>query len=291
MDLDSLEVLRLIPAAGSFSVVAQRLGITQQAVSARVAALERTVGKVLVARSSSGSQLTQVGRALLELAAPVLEATDRLEVGVEALRLPDGALTVAASQTNAELLLPDWLLRLRKSRPDLSVRMLAGNSANVIDLVRCGAADIGFIEGPDTPADLRAMPVASDHLTVVVAPGHPWSQQPSVSALDLSETGLLVREEGSGTRAVLEEWLSQYGLSLHEPVAVFDTTAVIRASARSGVAPAVMSVRSVEADVDAGTLVRVPVSGPAITRSFTAIWARELSAPAHALLSALAEAR
>ncbi|MCX2844193.1 MULTISPECIES: LysR family transcriptional regulator [Curtobacterium] len=284
LDLDTLDVLQRVSESGSLSMAASQLGITQQAVSARIAAAERMVGVQLVVRSSSGSWLTDAGATVMELAAPVLDAAARLEAGVHALRLPSGTITVAASQTIAELMLPEWLLRSRRAAPEISVRMLAGNSTDVIGYVRTGAADIGFVEGPHTPVDLHAMPVADDELTVVVAAEHPWASAASVTAADVAATPLLVREQGSGTRAVVEGWLRDQGLTMVEPAAQLDTTAVIRANVRSGVAPAVMSVRSVRADVDAGVLVRVPVDGPSPLRRFTAIWSTPPSAATAAFL-------
>ncbi|MFZ7089368.1 LysR family transcriptional regulator [Curtobacterium sp. RRHDQ10] len=284
MDLDTLDVLQRVAESGSLSMAAGQLGITQQAVSARIAAAERLVGVQLVIRSSSGSRLTDAGVTMMELARPVLDAAARLEAGVHALRLPSGTITVAASQTIAELMLPEWLLRSRRTAPEISVRLLAGNSTDVIGHVRTGAADIGFVEGPHVPVDLHAVPVADDELTVVVAPEHPWAAAASITAATVASTPLLVREQGSGTRAVVEAWLGEQALTMAEPAAQLDTTAVIRANVRSGVAPAVMSVRSVRADVDAGVLVRVPVDGPPPLRRFTAIWSTPPSAATAAFL-------
>lgn len=287
IDLDTLDVLLQVARSGSLSAAAERLGITQQAVSARIATAERATGLQLVVRSSSGSRLTDAGRTLVELSAPVLDAAARVDAWIRAQRLPSGTITIAASQTIAELLLPDWLLRVRDRAPEMVVRLLAGNSTDVVGWVRSGAADLGFVEGPQTPQDLRTRAVAEDELTVVVGPGHPWAARPTVSAADVAGTPLLVREAGSGTRAVLESWLETQGLTLSEPAAQFDTGAVIRATARSGVAPAVMSVRAVAPDVEAGLLVRVPLIGPAPSRRFSAIWSDTPSVAAAAFLEAV----
>jgi DNA-binding transcriptional LysR family regulator len=284
MDLDTLEVLRAVSTSGSFSTAADALGITQQAVSARIAAAERSVGTELVHRGSSGSRLSPAGQVLLELAEPLLEASDRLEAGLRALSAPAGTVTVASSQTIAEMLVPDWLMRLRSERPEVQVRLIAGNSTDVVTEVRRGRAAVGFVEGPEIPADLRSRVIEVDELVVVVAPGHPWATVPSVSAADLSSTALLVREAGSGTRAVLESWLEAAGRTLHEPAAEIATTAAIRANARAGVAPAVLSTRSVRGDLDGGRLVRVPVEGRPLHRTFAAVWVHGLDAAAGAIV-------
>ncbi|NUU27262.1 LysR family transcriptional regulator, partial [Curtobacterium albidum] len=165
---------------------------------------------------------------VLGLAVPVLETSRRLEAGVAALGEPVGSLVVAASQTIAELLLPGWLLAHRAVTPEASVRLIAGNSAAVTDLVRSGAADVGFTETPAAPPDLSSLVVDEDELVVVVAPHHPWASASVITADELAETPLLLREEGSGTRATVEAWLDDAGLTLAPPAAVLETTGIIR---------------------------------------------------------------
>ncbi|WP_420367672.1 LysR substrate-binding domain-containing protein [Curtobacterium sp. L1-20] len=288
LDLDTLVVLERIAETGSISRAADALGVTQQAVSARLRSAEASVGHRLVDRSASGSVLSETGRLVLGLAAPVLEAARRLEAGLVALRQPSGSVVVAASQTIAELLLPEWLLAFRRRFPDGRVRLVAGNSATVDDLVRSGVAGVGFVEGPTVGADVRSRVVGEDELVVVVAPGHPWATAASLAAADLATTPLLVREAGSGTRAALEAWLGRTGAALATPAAVLETTGIIRATARAGVAPAVLSARSVAADLADGTLVRVPLDGTPIVREFRAVWNHPASADVEAFLQVAA---
>jgi len=272
LDLDTLEVLVRVAETGSLTRAAEVLGVTQQAVSARLRAAEQAIGQPLAHRRASGTALTDAGRVVLGLAVPVLEASQRLEAGLVALREPAGSLVVAASQTIAELLLPGWLLTHRAAAPDASVRLIAGNSTTVIDLVRSGAADVGFTETPAAPPELSSLVVDEDELVVVVAPHHPWARASSITADDLAETPLLLREEGSGTRATVEAWLDDAGRTLVPPAAVLETTGIIRANARAGIAPAVMSLRTVGRDLADGGLVRVPLLGPPLIRLLRAIW-------------------
>ena len=272
LDLDTLEVLVRVAETGSLTRAAEVLGVTQQAVSARLRAAEQATGQPLAHRTASGTALTDAGRVVLGLAVPVLEASRRLEAGVAALREPAGSLVIAASQTIAELLLPGWLLTHRAATPDASVRLIAGNSADVTDLVRSGAADVGFTETPAAPIGLSSLVVDEDELVVVVAPHHPWASASAITSDDLAETPLLLREEGSGTRSTVEAWLDDAGLTLVPPAAVLETTGIIRANARAGIAPAVMSLRTVDTDLEDGALVRALLLGPPLIRPLRAIW-------------------
>ncbi|CAN3703088.1 putative HTH-type transcriptional regulator [Microbacterium sp. MM2322] len=275
LDLDTLDVLARVAETGSLSAAAGALGVTQQAVSARIRVAERMVGHLLVHRSTTGSVLTETGRLVVGLAGPVLDASRHLEAGVAALRTPTGSLVVAASQTIAELLLPGWLLEFRRREPDVRVRLIAGNSAAVTDLVQSGGANLGFTETPVTAAGVSAQVIADDELAVVVAPEHPWARSTGITAEVLAATALLLREEGSGTRATLAAWLREAGLSMSVPAAVLETTSIIRANAQAGIAPAVMSLRTVAADINDGSLVRVPLAGPPLARPLRAIWSGE----------------
>lgn len=139
----------------------------------------------------------------------------------------------------------------------MTVRLIAGNSSAAIEHLRSGAANLGFTETPVATANMSARVIADDELAVVVAPGHPWARTKGITAEHLAGTALLLREEGSGTRATLDAWLDKAGLSVSVPAAVLETTGIIRANAQAGIAPAVMSLRAVAANINDGSLVRV----------------------------------
>ena len=272
VDLVTFELIEQIARTGSISAAASAMGVSQQAASERLRRAERLLGHSLVRRAITGSVLTEHGGMVLEWATPVLAAARRAAVSLEAMRRSDGALSVAASQTIAEHLLPRWLQTLRREDPAAMVQLASGNSQQVVDRVRTGSAALGFIESPDIPDGLRSARVGSDALVAVVAPAHPWVGAGSIDAAALAGTPLLVREAGSGTRATIDRWLEARSLQAAPPAAELATTSAIRAAAAAGVAPAVLSARAVADDVDAGRLVVVPFADAAPSRPLTAVW-------------------
>src|SRR5215475_8910115 len=113
-DLGALRALREAGRHGSIAAAAAVLGVSQQALSARMRTLERSMGVVLLARSPSGSHLTEQGRLIVGWAEDVLDAADRLEAGLRSIRSGvSHRLAIAASQTVAEHLVPHWLVELR----------------------------------------------------------------------------------------------------------------------------------------------------------------------------------
>jgi molybdate transport repressor ModE-like protein len=277
-ELRALELLNVVSRTGSLSAAAAEVGITQQAASSRVRTMESLVGSPLLDRSRRGSALTPTGELLVQWSAGVLEAAGQLDAGIAALRADRrGRLSVAASLTIAEHLLPGWLVALRARQAQLGrtpteVTMTATNSQRVAELVAAGDVDLGFVEGPDAPDDLQHRLVGTDTLVVVVGPGHPWAARSSrrVTATTLAATPLVVREPGSGTRTVLERALE--GLPTAPAALELSSTAAVRSAVAAGAGPAAVGAYAIKDDLATGRLVRINVAGLDLTRRLHAVW-------------------
>jgi DNA-binding transcriptional LysR family regulator len=281
-DLPALEALLAVARAGSLNAASRELGITQQAVSARISSAEARAGVVLVARTPRGSTLTPEGIVVAEWAARLVAVAGELDAGLAAFRhAHHGRLRVSASLTIAEQLLPGWLVSLqerahRLGQPPAEIVLTAANSETVAGQVERGTADLGFVEGPTSPKGLRSRVIGSDRLIVVVRPDHPWARRrQTLSPAELAETSVVSREEGSGTRDVLTAALSAaLHTRVHMPVAIaLSSTAAVRAAVLAGAGPAVLSQLTVAEDLAAHRLVAVAVSDMDLRRSFRAIWA------------------
>lgn len=265
-----MELLLAVARLGSLGRAAQELGVTQPAASSRIRSMERQLGVALVDRSPRGSRLTDAGVLVTDWARRVVEAAEAFDAGAQALRVRrDSRLRVAASMTIAEYLLPGWLLALRALRPETAVSLLAGNSAAVAERVLSGEADLGFVEGIGVPGGLDSVVVARDRLIVVTAPGHPWARRRKpVGAEELAATPLILREEGSGTRQVLDTALG----GLARPLIELSSTTAVKASAVGGAGPAVLSELAVGEELSTRRLVCVPLDGVRLDRELRAVW-------------------
>jgi DNA-binding transcriptional LysR family regulator len=284
-DLGALRALREVGRHGSIAAAASVLGVSQQALSARMRTLERTTGATLLARTPSGSHLTEQGRLVVGWAEDVLDAADRLEAGLRSIRSGvSHRLAIAASQTIAEHLVPHWLVELRSMEqagaeqapayPPTVVELTVANSTGVLELVRNGKAGLGFIETPHLPSDLVTEHVRDDELLVVTAPGHPWARRRRPLELaEIAATPLVMREAGSGTRDTLTDHLAAQDPPLRPMIAMeLGTSAAVRSAIAAGVGPGVLSRLAVRDDLVLGRLVAVEVAGPPLTRQFTAVW-------------------
>jgi DNA-binding transcriptional LysR family regulator len=296
-DLAALEMLLAVAHEGSLNAASRQLGITQQAVSARVRAAEAQAGVALIRRTPRGSTLTPEGTVVAEWAARLLAVAGELDAGLAAFRNDHQTrLRVSASLTIAEQLLPGWLVSLQavarqRGQPPPEVVLTATNSDTVARQVRAGSADLGFVEGPAGPKGLRSRVIAHDELAVVVRPDHPWARrrQP-LGPAELAAARIVSREEGSGTRDVLTAALSAaLNTRVTMPVALaLSTTAAVRSAVLAGAGPAVLSELTVTEDITARRLARVPVAGVNLRRSLRAIWAGGSTPPMGAARDLLA---
>jgi molybdate transport repressor ModE-like protein len=284
-DLASFEVLLAIARTGSLGAAAREIGLTQQAVSARLASMEAQTGVQLAVRTARGSQLTPGGLVVAEWAARLLDVAHHVDTGLGSLRTQRRQQTkVVASQTIAEQLMPRWLVSLQAAATRRGVTaphviLTATNSEHAIAAVRDGSADLGFIESPGTPAGLRSRVVAHDELVVIVPPDHKWTRRSrALSAAELAQAPLVTREAGSGTRDSLTTALRQaVGEEMHQP------SPALELSSAAGAGPAVISRLAVADDLAVGRLRAVTVPELNLRRQLQAIWVGGRTPPAGAV--------
>jgi molybdate transport repressor ModE-like protein len=272
-DLVSLDLLNSIAELGSLSQAAARHRMSQPAVSMRMSQLERALGARLLERGPGGTQLTESGDQVAALARRVLAEVRGMMAAVDALVAQNSSqLRAAASFTIAEHLLPGWIGALQADCPDAMLAMEVGNSDRVLALVGDGRVDIGFVEGHGARIEgLEAVVVGRDRLEVVVSPAHAWAaRRAPVGGAELAATELVLRESGSGTRAVLAAALSAWGGPRSR--LELGSTASVLAAARRGEAPAVLSALAVAEDIAAGRLIAVGTEDIDLSRALRAVW-------------------
>lgn len=289
-DLAALEVLSAIARTGSLSAAAREVGLTQQAVSARLSAIEAQAGVRLVTRTPRGSKLTSAGEVVAEWAEQLLEVAQRVDAGLASLRDESRArLKVVASQTIAEQLLPRWLVSMqlaaqRRGATAPRVTFTATtDSEQAIATVRSGEADLGFIETPGVHPGVRSRVVARDEVVLIVPPDHKWVRRSAtITMAELNKTALVSRKTG---------W--QYLFGGAEPGGAGDdehpetvemaSAAAVRAAVLAGAGPAVVSRLAVRDDLAEGRLRAVPVADVDWRRDLRAIWLGARTPPAGAV--------
>lgn len=294
-DLATLELLVLVAERGSMGSAAAQLGMSQPAASRALAKFERDCGLTLLERSPRGSRLTPQGALLVDWSREVLDAAERLTASTAALRSRrSGQLSIAASMTVAEYLVPAWLATFRRRHPQVHVDLAVMNSEQVVEEVAAQVHDLGFVETTTVSSGVRSGIVAHDELLVVVAGDHPWAGRPTPLTLtELAATPLVLREEGSGTRQALVDTLRGHHLDPAPPADVMSSNAAVRIVAAAGIAPAVLSEYAVREAVRHGQLVVVPLREGRLRRDLHAVWmgADRPSGPAGDLVDTVLDLR
>ncbi|GAC1451264.1 MAG: selenium metabolism-associated LysR family transcriptional regulator [Ktedonobacterales bacterium] len=260
-----------------FSRAAAVLHMTQPAVSQQVQALERDLGAQLLERTNKYLRLTPAGEIVYEHARQILDLEQRMRRYVDDLmQVASGPLTIGASYTIGEYLLPRILAAFQAQYPQVVPAVTIANTQRVAELVATRRIDVGLVEGQVDASLLDARPLLEDQLIVVSSSGSPRLQQAQRAALQPSELAgetLIVREEGSGTRAVTDAFFAQTQL---QPAAIlaFGSTQMIKGAVEAGMGVSLLSWWAVRAELALGVLAELPVTGTPCSRQFSAITPR-----------------
>lgn len=264
----TLEQLRIFVAVAEREHVTQAsrfLNLTQSATSAAISALEDRHQVKLFDRVGRRIVLTEVGRAFLAEANAVLARAKAAEsVLADLSGLKRGALALAASQTVANYWLPSYIQRFEKKHPGIAISLTIGNTETVAAAIHDGAADLGFVEGTIDDPSLKVIIVAGDELLIVVAPDHSWAKKMPVPQRDFSKARWVLRERGSGTRAIFEAALPSLGVKQCDIAIALElpSNESVRAAVQAGDGVTAMSQLVVANALAAGTLVSVGIVLP-----------------------------
>jgi DNA-binding transcriptional LysR family regulator len=264
----TLEQLRIFVAVAEREHVTQGardLKMTQSATSAAIAALESRYATKLFDRIGRRIALTEAGRLfLVEARAVLARAASAEKVLADLAGLKRGALALAASQTIASYWLPRVVECYRTRYPGIAITQTIGNTEYVAARVHDGRADLGFAEGAiDNPA-LAVTPVAEDELVIVVPRKHPWARRAPRSAKEIKTGPWVLREPGSGTRAIFEAALPGLGLVPEDLRVALEVPSneAVRAAVEAGSGVTAISRLVVADALKAGTLAAVKIALP-----------------------------
>lgn len=271
LDPDELAAFVAAIETGTVGAAAEALELTQSAASKRLQGLERRLGTSLLERGRLGVRATDAGRLLYPEAKQALASLSRAANIVTAHAAHGPTLRLAASHTIGGFLVPGWLAGFRAaSQASHRAHVEIINSHGVLAHVRDGQVDIGFIESLDAIDGLQALTILHDEIVAVVAADHPWSRHRAVSVGALAVEPYLTRELGSGTRAVAAAALARAGAPELEPTFETASTQSLKRAVLEG-GFTLISGLAVEAEVRAGTLHALRVSGADLVRPLRAL--------------------
>jgi len=294
LNLHALRLFVGVVDAGGFTRAASRLHLSQPAVSRAVLGLEREAGMPLLERGARTVRLTDAGAALYERAVELFAVERGAEEELRArLALDHGVLYLGASTTIATYLLPLLLGAFRTQHPGIRLRVTSANTRDVARALLRRRLDIALVEGPVDDARLVVTPWRDDELIVISAPGHPLAaRRRPIPPSALAHEPFIVRERGSGTRAVAAAALAAIGVRPRHELTLGSTEAVKQAVA-AGLGVAIISRAAADDQLALGRVRELRVAGLTIARQLTRLQliGHRSSAPAAAFNALLDRAR
>ena len=262
-----LATFHAVARLGSVSLAADEMHLTQPAVSIQIGTLEESAGTPLLQRTGRGIRLTEAGELLAGYAGRILDLWR--EAGEEMATLQgvfSGTLRVGAI-TTAEYLLPPILVNFAKEHPKVKVKLQVGNRDEIVRLLAGQEIDVAIMGRP--PAELKtdSSAFAKHPMAFLAAPGHALMSAPKPSLTLLSDTRMLVRERGSGTRTTVERFFKDNGLPLRIGSELSSNEAIKQMCA-AGFGIAFLSMHTCVLEMNAGLLALLPVPGNPIVRDW-----------------------
>lgn len=264
MDTRQLAAFCAVVDRRSFSLAAERLGVTQPAVSLQVRALEERLGQRLLDRSGRRVEPTEAGRRLYRNAQRMLHVEEQLLEDVAAAdhgRLT-GTLDIGASTGPGAHLVPVLLCEFQRQHPDLRIALSISDTQAVVERVAARELELGVVGALRRHRSLDFEPLARDEIVLAVPPGHPAAGG-SLSVEELRRETLIVMQEGAGVRQVVEEELRRAGLRTRELDSKLQLglQESVKSAVGAGFGVSFISRTAIEGELAAGTLAWARVAG------------------------------
>lgn len=272
-NLHQLSIFCTVIDSGGFSKAAEKLYISQPAVSVQVRELERFCGLPLVERKGRTLRLTEAGQVVYDYGRRLLSLAQELGTALADLQgLTAGRLLVGASTTVGEYILPPVLGQFKRRYPRVEIQLEIANTRRIVQLILDYALDIGLIgdEEAITP-QLTAQPYRRDDIVVIVPVDHRFRAREGIAPQELEGEDFILREPGSATRKYAEKALAELGLNIKVAMELGSNEAVKRAVA-AGLGISMLSRYAVEVDIAAGRLAIAHVRGLKCHRNLCTVY-------------------
>jgi len=286
LTLKHLETIRAVAQSGTIVAAAANLKVTAAALTSRIKLLEEDAGVPLFDRTGGRLRLTDAGQEVVGVATRIDLALAELKNTLSAHRgMHAGRITIGVVST-AKYFAPRLIAAFARQNPRIELSILVGNRAEVVAWLRDYAIDIALMGRP--PLDF---PVVSEafgpHPQVVVGPpDHVLAGRAGIDKSELGNESFIVREEGSGTRAIFDYFFDGIVVLPPRVHVEIGSNETIKQAVMAGLGLTLISAHTIEAEVADGRLVILDVVGLPIIRHWFAVHhgARELSPPARTML-------
>ncbi|OIP61500.1 MAG: LysR family transcriptional regulator [Nitrospirae bacterium CG_4_9_14_3_um_filter_53_35] len=275
MDDHKLKVFCSVAETKSFSKASKAMYLTQPAISLQIRSLEEQLGTKLFMRSNKSVSLTKTGEIIYKHAKKILSSYAAIEKEInEATGMVKGKLLIGASTTLATYYLPNIIVDFKKSYPDILIDFERGNTQTIIDSLLKAKIDLGMVEGEVKDQRLEVEKMDSDELLLIVCSTHPWADRRDISIHEIQDQPFIMREEGSGTRQVVESTLEKAGIYTDQLniVMYLGSTEAIKTAVENGLGVSILSGWAVQKEVRFKVLKALSFKDVRFKRDFSLIY-------------------
>ncbi len=256
--LRQLQVFEKVASHLNYSRAAEDLYLSQPAVSMQIKQLEGHIGLPLFEQMGKRIFLTQAGRELFPYARNISQQLIEIEFVFNEMKgLRQGRLTLSVVNT-ANYFTPQLLARFCLMHPNINVILQVANRDAVLKQLSDNSTDLAILGQPPDGLDLEAQSFLDNPLVVIAAPGHPLATLQHIQFARLAEETFLSREQGSGTRSAMERVFAQHGIKPHISMEM-ETNEAIKQAVRAGMGLGILSLHSLELELETGRLVTLDV--------------------------------
>lgn len=286
LNFHQLHIFYTVAEKGSFSGAALSLHMSQPAVTMQVQSLEEYFGTKLFHRSTKKIELSESGKELLPFAKNSIELIKETDIAMSKFtHMLEGRLSLGASLTFGEYILPRILGPFALEYPHISIQMKVMNTSQILEDILRHQLTFGLVEASIHHPDVRTEAVLSDELKLIIPANNPLLEQDSISIDDALKHPFILREEGSGTRQVMEEELRRNNIdpSAMNVVMELGSTGAIKSAVEAGLGLSIVSQSSVKHEVALGLLHTRTIEGMAFHRDFYSIYLESTLLPISAV--------
>ncbi|WP_082677125.1 selenium metabolism-associated LysR family transcriptional regulator [Bacillus sp. FJAT-29937] len=285
MNLEHLKVFYTAATKKNFSETAKVLHLSQPSVSLHIKHLEEYLHTTLFDRSTKKMELTHAGTILFSFVEQINQLVNQVEKEISLLSDSiHGNLRLGASLTIGEYLLPYFLGDFIKQYPNVHISLIVDNSKQIIEKLLDGTIDLGFIESAIPRKEFDSLPFLEDELVIISSARHPhpYLAEDTIEPELLFSLPFIAREEGSGTRQVLESILLKHHIEIDQLNIVMELehTESIKSAVESGLGVAIISKTTIQKELDLGLLKQTRLKGISLKRNFYLINKKQIMSPA-----------
>ncbi len=266
-----LQVFFMVAKVLSFTKAAETLHMTQPAVTFQVKQLEEFFNTRLFDRTHNKISLTDAGKIVYDYSEIILEHYEKMNDEVKQLTGEvAGSLLIGASTTIAEYMLPRLLGAFKRQFPDINIRLQVGNTETIVAMIENNMIDLGVVEAPVYNKNLEVEVCRIDEMVLIVSIDHPLASKSKISVEELKKYRYISREEGSGSRSVIDSYIKEQGLSYSDLKVEMElgSPEAVKMAVESNVGIAIVSRTTLNKELKLNTLKAIPLDPP-LTRPFS----------------------